>query len=222
MRIRHFGIVAVMVAVLGLGGYSLGVSQVLAQTQTPAAQTPASLPTTAPTTAPTVAPTTAAETSPSPTEETAATPVAETGATPVAEPVRVVTLVGWYQTDASGDFIDIGPIQTTDQLVAGPGDPTSTLTGRADFDSPDNNELPRITLGDTILDGVENISGDPDSVFNWIYYGGDSSARPGTLVIAVVATAGPYEGRSGTVTFLSRSSPGSGVFIAMLNPLPEE
>ena len=32
MRIRLFGIVAVMVAVLGLGGYSLGVSQVLAQT----------------------------------------------------------------------------------------------------------------------------------------------------------------------------------------------
>ena len=83
----------------------------------------------------------------------------------MAEPVRVVTLVGWYQTDASGDFIDIGPLQTTDQLVAGPGDPTSTLTGRADFDSPDNNELPRITLGDTVLDGVENISGDPETVF---------------------------------------------------------
>ena len=48
----------------------------------------------------------------------------------------------------------------------------------------------------------------------------DASLRPATLVIAVTATAGPYEGRSGTVTFLSRSSPGSGVFIAMLNPLP--
>ena len=205
MRIRIFGIVAVMVAVLGLVGYSLGAPQVLAQSGTPESLT-----------------TTVADASPTPSAETGATPLAETGATPVAEPVRVVTLVGWYQTDASGDFIDIGPLQTTDQLVAGPGDPTSTLTGRADFDSPDNNELPRITLGDTVLDGVENISGDPETVFNWIYYGGDASLRPGTLVIAVVATAGPYEGRAGTVTFLSRSSPGSGVFIAMLNPLPEE
>jgi hypothetical protein len=205
MRIRNVGIVALIVAVLGLVGYSLGGQQVLAQ-----GGTPVSIPTTAP------------ETTPTPTSETAATPLAETDATPVAEPVRVVTLVGWYQTDASGDFIDIGPLQTNDQLVAGPGDPTSTLTGRADFDSPDNNELPRITLGDTVLDGTEMIAGDPETLFNWIYYQGDASLRPATLVIAVTATAGPYEGRSGTVTFLSRSSPGSGVFIAMLNPLPEE
>lgn len=204
MRIRFFGIVTILVVVLGFVGYSLGAPQVLAQSGTPV-----TLPTTAATT-------------PTATSDTAATPVAETGATPVAEPVRVVTLVGWYQTDASGDFIDIGPLQTNDQLVAGPGDPTSTLTGRADFDSPENNELPRITLGETVLDGVEMIAGDPDTVFNWIYYGGDASLRPATLVIAVVATAGPYDGRAGTVTFLSRSSPGSGVFIAMLNPLPEE
>jgi hypothetical protein len=209
MRIRRFGIVAVLIAVLGLVGYSLGASQVLAQSGTPE-----SLPTTAPTTA--------AQPSPTETAETGATPLAETGATPVAEPVRVVTLVGWYQTDASGDFIDIGPLQTTDQLVAGPGDPTSTLTGRADLESEDNNGLPLITLGDTTLAGTTNITDDPDSVFNWIYYGGDPALRPATLVIAVVATEGPYKDRAGTVTFLSRSSPGSGVFIAMLNPLPEE
>jgi hypothetical protein len=209
MRIRLFGIVAVMVAILGLVGYSLGASQVLAQTGTPE-----SLPTTAPTTA--------AQPSPTPTDETGATPLAETGATPVAEPVRVVTLVGWYQTDASGAFIDIGPIQTTDQLVAGPGDPTSTLTGRADLESADNDGLPLITLGDTTLSGTAMITDDPDTVFNWIYYGGDPALRPATLVIAVVATEGPYKDRTGTVTFISRSSPGSGVFIAMLNPLPEE
>jgi hypothetical protein len=209
MRIRRFGIVAVLIAVLGLVGYSLGASQVLAQSGTPE-----SLPTTAPTTA--------AKPSPRETAETGATPLAETGATPVAEPVRVVTLVGWYQTDASGDFIDIGPLQTTDQLVAGPGDPTSTLTGRADLESEDNDGLPLITLGDTTLAGTTNITDDPDSVFNWIYYGGDPALRPATLVIAVVATEGPYKDRAGTVTFLSRSSPGSGVFIAMLNPLPEE
>lgn len=203
MRIRLFGIAAIVVTVLGLVGYSLGASQVLAQSGTPESL-----------------PTTAAQSSP--TEEAGATPLAETGATPVAEPVRVVTLVGWYQTDASGDFIEIGPLQTTDQLVAGPGDPTSTLTGRADLESVDNNGLPLITLGDTTLAGTTNITDDPDSVFNWIYYGGDPALRPATLVIAVVATEGPYKDRAGTVTFLSRSSPGSGVFIAMLNPLPEE
>lgn len=220
MRIRLFGIVAIMVAVLGLVGYFLGAAQVLAQDGTPNSQTPPALPTSAPTTAPTVAavPTTAATT----TTESAATPLTETAATPVAEPVRVVTLVGWYQTDASGDFIDIGPLQTTDQLVAGPGDPTSSLTGKADLESADNDGLPLITLGDTVLSGVPNVTDDPDSVYNWIYYGGDPSARPGTLVIAVTATEGPYKGRSGTATFISRSSPGSGVFIAMLNPLPEE
>ncbi len=112
-------------------------------------------------------------------------------------------------------------MQTTDQLVAGPGDPTSTLTGTADLDSEDNNGLPRIVLGDTMLDGTEMFAGDPESVFNWIYYQGDPALRPATLVIPVIATAGPYEGRSGTVTFLSRSSPGSGIFVAMLNPAAE-
>jgi len=207
MRIRFLGVVAVLVAVLGLTGYSLGVAQTLAQTGTPVSQ--ASQPDATGTPVAVI----------TPTGETGATPLAETAATPVAEPVRVVTLVGWYQTDASGNFLEIGPIQTTDQLVAGPGDPTSTLTGRADFDSPDNNDLPRITLGDTVLDGVEMVAGDPESVFNWIYNASDPNGRPATLVIAVVATAGPYKDRAGTVTFLSRSSPGSGVFIAMLNPI---
>jgi hypothetical protein len=64
--------------------------------------------------------------------------------------------------------------------------------------------------------------GDPESVFNWIYYQGDPALRPATLVVPVTATEGPYEGRSGTVTFLSRSSPGSGIVVVMLNPLPEE
>jgi len=197
MRIRLVGIAALMFALLGLVGYSFGASHVLAQSGTPAS-TPL-----------------AAQT---PVSDTSATPLSETAATPVAEPVRVVTLVGWYQNSASGDILEIGPLQTTDQLVGGPGDPTSTLTGTADLDSEDNNGLPRVVLGDTILDGTEMFPEDPESVFNWIYYQGDPALRPATLVIPVIATAGPYEGRSGTVTFLSRSSPGSGIFVAMLNP----
>lgn len=200
MRIRLLGIAAIAIAVLGLVGYSLGAPNVLAQTGTPAA-TPLT------------------ETTPE--SDTSATPLAETAATPVAEPVRVVTLVGWYQNTPDGSLIEIGPLQTTDQLVAGPGDPTSTLTGTADLESEDNNGLPLIELGETTLTGTEMFAGDPDSVFNWIYYQGDPALRPATLVIPVTATAGPYEGRSGTITFLSRSSPGSGIVVIMLNPLAE-
>jgi len=196
MRIRTVGIVTLLVAILGLVGYSLGGPQVLAQTGTPLAEA-------------------------TPEADTSATPLAETAATPVAEPVRVVTLVGWYQNSASGDIIEIGPLQTTDQLVAGPGDPTSTLTGTADLESDDNNGLPLIVLGDTTLAGTEMFAGDPESVFNWIYYQGDPALRPATLVVPVTATTGPYEGRSGTITFLSRSSPGSGIVVIMLNPLAE-
>ncbi len=197
MRIRLVGIAALLFAIVGLVGYSFGGANVLAQSGTPVSTPLAGL---------------------TPESDTSATPLSETAATPVAEPVRVVTLVGWYQNSASGDILEIGPLQTTDQLVGGPGDPTSTLTGTADLDSEDNNGLPRVVLGDTILDGTEMFAGDPESVFNWIYYQGDPALRPATLVIPVIATAGPYEGRSGTVTFLSRSSPGSGIFVAMLNP----
>jgi hypothetical protein len=196
MRIRTVGVVMLLVAILGVVGYSLGGPQVLAQTGTPPAEA-------------------------TPETDTSATPLAETAATPVAEPVRVVTLVGWYQNSASGDIIEIGPVQTTDQLVAGPGDPTSTLTGTADLESEDNNGLPLIVLGETTLAGTEMFAGDPESVFNWIYYQGDPALRPATLVIPVTATEGPYEGRSGTITFLSRSSPGSGIVVIMLNPLAE-
>ena len=196
MRIRTVGVVALLVAILGLVGYSLGGPQVLAQTGTPPAEA-------------------------TPETDTSATPLAETAATPVAEPVRVVTLVGWYQNSPSGDIIEIGPLQTTDQLVAGPGDPTSTLTGTADLESDDNSGLPLIVLGDTTLAGTEMFAGDPESVFNWIYYQGDPALRPATLVVPVTATEGPYEGRSGTITFLSRSSPGSGIVVIMLNPLAE-
>jgi hypothetical protein len=197
MRIRLLGTAMLLVAVLGLVGIAVGTPRALAQSGTPAA-------------------TPLAQTTP--TDESSATPIAETAATPVAEPVRVVTLVGWYQNSASGDFIEIGPLQTTDQLVAGPGDPTSTLTGTADLESEDNNGLPLIVLGDTTLAGIEMFEGDPDSVFNWIYYQGDPALRPATLVVRVIATEGPYEGRDGTVTFLSRSSPGSGIVVIMLNP----
>lgn len=152
----------------------------------------------------------------------AATPVAaDTSATPVAEPtaeaVRVITLVMWYQTPAGAEFVEVGPLATNNQLIAGPGDPTDAATGQIDFTSPDNSDLPRITIGDSVFDAYAP-NDDAGSIFRWIYFDGDAEARPATLVLQVRATEGPYQDSEGTATFSSRSNPGSGVLVIMLNP----
>ncbi len=152
----------------------------------------------------------------------AATPVAaDTDATPIAEPtaeaVRVITLVMWYQTPADAEFVEIGPIATNNQLIAGPGDPTNAATGRIDFTSPDNSDLPRITIGDSVFDAYAP-NDDAGATFRWIYFDGDADVRPATLVLQVRATEGPYKDSEGTATFSSRSNPGSGVLVIMLNP----
>lgn len=149
----------------------------------------------------------------------AATPVAEADGTPAAEPIRVITLVTWYETDASGDFIQLGPLASNDQLIAGPGDTTNALTGTADFDGPEDDGTPEITVGESMFAGVPAFEDDPASMFRLTYPQGDATFRPATLVIQVVATAGPYEDFSGSATFISRSiDPGSGVLVIMVNP----
>lgn len=154
-----------------------------------------------------------------------ASPVAvdeEVEADPTPEPIRVITLVSWYQTTPDGEEIEIGPLNSNDQLIAGPGDPTSGLTGTAVFFDEDLETDVQITIGDSVFEGVPAFEGDPTSVFRWTYPGGDAEGRPATLVIEVVAAEGPYEGSSGTATFVSRSSPGSGVIVIMLNPPASE
>ncbi len=148
------------------------------------------------------------------------TPVAPPAdGTPVAQPIRVITLVSWYQTDPSGDFIQVGPLASNDQLIAGPGDSTNALTGRADFDGPEDDGIPEITMGDSVFHGVPAIAGDDSTMFRWTYPEGDGALRPATLVIQVEAVAGPYDGFTGSATFISRSTaPGSGVIVIMLNP----
>ncbi|MGE3796613.1 MAG: hypothetical protein AB7G88_02125 [Thermomicrobiales bacterium] len=157
------------------------------------------------------------------TAQEAATPVVPVAdGTPQAQPIRVITLVAWYQTDSSGDFIQVGPLASNDQLIAGPGDSTNALTGRADFDGPDDDGVPEITMGDSVFQGVPAVAGDEGSMFRWTYPEGDGTLRPATLVIQVEAVAGPYQGFSGSATFISRSTaPGSGVIVIMLNP-PDE
>jgi hypothetical protein len=148
-----------------------------------------------------------------------ATPVADADGTPAAEPIRVITLVAWYETDPSGDFIQLGPLASNDQLIAGPGDATTAVTGSADFDGAEDDGTPEIILGDTTLVGVPAIEGDPESMFRWTFPQEGEAVRPATLVIQVVSTAGPYEDFSGSATFISRSiDPGSGILVVMLNP----
>lgn len=148
-------------------------------------------------------------------------------ATPAAEPTqaeqptreRIITLVAWYAPDPSGDFLTIGPLQTNQYLVAGPATPDDrTLTGRADFDDPDNNDLPRITLGESIFDAYPVYEGDPASVFRWLYFNDEPGQRPGTLVMQIEAKAGPYEGYIGTATFVSRAAESGGVLVIVLKP----
>jgi hypothetical protein len=157
-------------------------------------------------------------------EQPEATPVAaaEDGTPAAAVPIRVITLVAWYQTDPSGDFIQIGPLASNDQLIAGPGDSTTALTGTADFDGPEDDGTPTIVIGDSVFIGVPAFEGDPDTVFRWTYPQGDATFRPATLVIQVEATEGPYAGFTGSATFVSRSTPGSGVIVIMVNPPESE
>ncbi len=133
-----------------------------------------------------------------------ASPAAETDGTPEAEqPVQVVTLVGWYQRDADSDILTIGALTTNEALVVRAG--TEGLSGEANFEDPDNDGLPRITLGDSVFDAYAVDPDDPESVFRWLYFDNADGARPATLVLQIECTSSPvYEGFTGTATWISR------------------
>jgi hypothetical protein len=151
-----------------------------------------------------------------------ATPAAESDGTPTAESnqsTQIVTIVAWYQQDPSGDFLAIGPLTTNQFGVARPGE--DEFSGRANFDDPDNNDLPRITLGDSTFDAYPLNPDDPDTVYRWLYFNDEQGSRPATLVIQIECTASPaYKGYTGTATFISRASgdTSSGILVIVLNP----
>lgn len=131
--------------------------------------------------------------------------------------VEAVTLVAWYQQDPSGNFLTIGPLTTDPSLVAKPGNTSDT--GRANFDDPANNGLPRITVGDATFDAYPLDPNDPSTVFRWLYFNDQQGTRPATLVMQIQCTASPvYKGYTGTATFVSRASGGGGVLVIVLNP----
>jgi hypothetical protein len=154
-----------------------------------------------------------------------ASPAAETDGTPEPEEeeearVDVVTLVAWYQQDPSGDFLSIGPLTTNEFLVARPG--TDGVTGQADFDDPDNDDLPRITLGDSVFDAYPLDPDDPSTVYRWLFFNNEDGARPATLVMQVECTASPaYKGYTGTATWISRGEDAGGVLVIALTPPAE-
>jgi hypothetical protein len=150
-----------------------------------------------------------------------ATPEASTpeASTPAAEGGGIVTLVGWYVRDESGDFLVIGPLQSNENLVSREAEPTDrTITGRINFDSEENNDLPRVSIGSSVFHAYPVVEGDTSSATRYTYFNDDPNLRPFTLVMQVEAVEGPYDGYVGTVTLISRSDDGSGVIVVVLNP----
>jgi hypothetical protein len=145
------------------------------------------------------------------------------GATPVAEETveetaEIVTLVAWYQADEENDLLVLVPLETSPAGIASGGDADgAALTGSVDFEAERNaGGLPRITLGDSIFDAYPLVEGDRNSVQQWLFFQGNDSGRPATLVMQVTADAGPYEGAVGTATFISRSLDSTGVVVIVL------
>lgn len=149
----------------------------------------------------------------------AGTPEAVESGTPVAdETVSVVTLVAWYSPSDDGETLELGPIRTNNRAVASANTSNPDgATGSVNFEEEGNDFFPRIRLGDSTLDATLPFD-DPDLVFRWIYINDDPGARPATLVLEVKAVGGPYEGYTGTATFVSRALDAGGVLVIVLNP----
>jgi hypothetical protein len=192
MRARLLGIAGVLVILAGILAFNLSGQFAQAQDATPVAT-----------------PETEEETTP----ETAATPEASQ---------NIVTLVAWYSPDETGDLLTLSPIRTSPTYVASAGEVTEQdLSGTVNFTEEKNKGgLPRIRLGDSIFDAAEIVEGDRDSVQQWLFYNGEDGARPATLVMQVTADQGPYEGATGTATFISRADDSTGVLVIVLY-LPE-
>lgn len=141
-----------------------------------------------------------------------------TAGTPAAT-TENVTLVAWYEPNASGNVLDLRPIQTGNDLVAGPGGAASNAPkGTADFESKNNDSLPEIKLNESVFDAYAFNPDDPTTVQRTLYYNDEQGSRPATIVMQVKASKGPYKGYDGTATFVSRASNAGGVLVIVLKP----
>ena len=196
-----------LVALLAVAALVLPAAGALAQSGTPVpapTQAPAE-----PTQAPPV-PTQAAV--PAATEAPAEPAAAATEVPAKAATTDVVTLVGWYFNEPSGEFLDIVPMQVAGNGVAGRADNAKSI-GKADF--PDG-DLPTITWGDTTFTGYLRWEG--DTAERWTWTTDTEGVRPATLVIQVEGQGGTYNGYFGTATFVSRDPEVGGPLVIALRP----
>lgn len=143
----------------------------------------------------------------------AGTPAPAAAAPAPAPQTDIITLVAWYATDASGDFIGIVPIAVDAALVAGPAEGTATI-GRADFPEED---VPKIQIEGTNFDSYARSEGDIPE--RWTWFDDAEGARPATLVLQIAGLDGIYQGYFGTATFISRDDGGAGgVLVLALRP----
>ena len=149
------------------------------------------------------------------------TPAATTPApTPAPATTDVVTIVAWYATDLSGDFLVILPLQTGPGSVAGPVEGAAPI-GRADF--PETGPV-TITIGDSTFESYLRYAEDPDEGRRWIWFNEEPEARPATLVLQVTGLSGSYFNYNGTATFVSRDVGGVGgvLTLALRPPFPAD
>ncbi len=230
MRVRYVGLSVVLIALISVFGMLSTV--IAAPTATSTSSTKVSTPSPTPTkpatkaaetatSQPTVEATATDSATAVPTEAatavgSAGTPVAET---PTEAATSVITLVLWYEQTPNGGPLKLSAIQINENGVAGPSTAADQkLTGSVDFEDSNANGLPRITIGDSHLDGYAVTPDDSSTILRWTYYNDDSTLRPSTLVVQVNASAGPYKGYDGTATFISRAAKSGGVLVIALNP----
>jgi hypothetical protein len=228
MRVRYAGLSILLIALISVFGMLSTAIAAPTATST-SASTKVSTPSPTPTkpaatkatetatSAPAVETTATDPATAAPTEAAAA--VGSSG-TPVAEtPTEVITLVLWYAQTPNAGPLKLSAIQINENGVAGPSTAADqTLSGSVDFEDPNADGLPRITIGDSHLDGYAVTPDDPSTILRWTYYNDDPDLRPATLVVQVNASAGPYKGYDGTATFISRASKSGGVLVIVLNP----
>jgi hypothetical protein len=127
----------------------------------------------------------------------------------------VVTLVLWYTNAADQDIINLYPLATDAQFVAGPVSGSQPV-GTADFPVEG---VPTIVVGETTLTAYPR----PDGfVERWTWFDDFEGARPGTLVFQVSGAGGAYQDYFGAATFVSRDEGGVGgvLTIALRPPAP--
>ena len=152
------------------------------------------------------------------------TPVAaDETTTPETPDSGIVTIVLWYQQNASGEILQLMPVTTDDQILYTRGTAEADAQeGRVVFDESRNEGYPRIRVGkDNYFDAYPVYPGDPASVQRWYYFDDNPEVRPATMVMQITGIRGDYEDWFGTATFISRGIDQGGILVIAVSPPAE-